>query len=182
MAPWRRFKRAARAEPAPGPADEAGPAAQETEAPQAAQSLHRLNRDWHIAGDLVLLLPYTCLGATDAVHGRGRFWACHPASELRFRCSTPVNMASPDIFTEPIHARDELTMLDDALAPRRRVLQEPRPRTAGPARGKLSLRDQCRRTRILLAGAATHVYKDRAEEEQEYDRQEDIEFTHEVTY
>ncbi|MED6194593.1 hypothetical protein PIB30_029971 [Stylosanthes scabra] len=37
MAPRVRSRRAARAEPAPGPADEAGPTTQEAEAPQAAQ-------------------------------------------------------------------------------------------------------------------------------------------------
>ncbi|MED6137835.1 hypothetical protein PIB30_068783 [Stylosanthes scabra] len=151
MAPRGCSRKAARAEPAPAPAEEAGPAAPTAKAPQDAQSLHRLNREWHIADDLMkdrntihkiysgsaqslptstlsqsrlrsstkppsfkvldkplqqehlnltpheregiialaLFLPYAGSGATDAVHGRGRFWACHPTSGLRLRRSTP---------------------------------------------------------------------------------------------
>ncbi|MED6184749.1 hypothetical protein PIB30_050538 [Stylosanthes scabra] len=97
MAPRRRSKRAARVEPAPAPAEEVGPAAQAAEAPQDAQSLHRLNREWHIAeGDGIiaqaLFLPYADSRATDIVHDRGRFWACHLASGFCLRRSTPVSI------------------------------------------------------------------------------------------
>ncbi|MED6215873.1 hypothetical protein PIB30_002562 [Stylosanthes scabra] len=44
---------------------------------------------------------------------------------------------------------------------------------AAPARGKLTRRDQCRRARMLVVGAAAHVDEERAEEQQEYDRQEE---------
>ncbi|MED6168682.1 hypothetical protein PIB30_013664 [Stylosanthes scabra] len=53
MAPRRRSRRAARAEPAPGPAEEASQGAPAGEAPQAGESLSRLNREYHIAGALV---------------------------------------------------------------------------------------------------------------------------------
>ncbi|MED6177837.1 hypothetical protein PIB30_101772, partial [Stylosanthes scabra] len=63
-------------------------------------------------------------------------------------------------------------MPDDAPAPRRQGGHESRPRQAAPARGKLSLRDQRRRTRMLVVGAAAHLEEERAEEQQEYDRQD----------
>ncbi|MED6135159.1 hypothetical protein PIB30_043592 [Stylosanthes scabra] len=50
MAPRGRSRRAARADPAPEPAEEAGQPA--GEAPQAAQILSRLNREYHIADAL----------------------------------------------------------------------------------------------------------------------------------
>ncbi|MED6169385.1 hypothetical protein PIB30_020861 [Stylosanthes scabra] len=53
--------------------------------------------------------------------------------------------------------RDELTMPDDAPAPRRRTTREPPPRTAVPVRGRVRRRDQRRRTRMLLAGAAAQM-------------------------
>ncbi|MED6123694.1 hypothetical protein PIB30_051611 [Stylosanthes scabra] len=59
MAPRGRSRRAARAKPAPALAVEAGPATQAAKAPQDAQSLHRLNREWHIAGDLVSEQTFT---------------------------------------------------------------------------------------------------------------------------
>ncbi|MED6146417.1 hypothetical protein PIB30_034331 [Stylosanthes scabra] len=101
MAPRGRSRRAVRAEPAPGLAEEAGQAAQAGEAPQAIESLLRLNREYHNPGVLIeresiiaqaLFLPYACSGATDAVHGRCRFRARHPASGLRLRRSTPVSI------------------------------------------------------------------------------------------
>ncbi|MED6132500.1 hypothetical protein PIB30_019642 [Stylosanthes scabra] len=61
MASRRRSRRAARAEPHPRPAEDAGLAAQTVEATQDAD-LHRLNCDWHIAGDLreMVLQPKRC--------------------------------------------------------------------------------------------------------------------------
>ncbi|MED6160216.1 hypothetical protein PIB30_049256 [Stylosanthes scabra] len=84
-----------------------------------------------------------------------------------------LNMAPPDLPAEPVHARDELTMPDDTPAPRRHGAREPPPRTAAPVRGRLTRRDQRSRTRMLLAGAVAHMDEERAEEEQEYDRQEE---------
>ncbi|MED6157823.1 hypothetical protein PIB30_027081 [Stylosanthes scabra] len=84
------------------------------------------------------------------------------------------NMAPPDLPADSVHARDELTMPDDAPAPRRRGTQEPPPRMAAPVRGRLTRRDQRRRTRMLLAGAAAHMDEERVEEEQEYDRQKSL--------
>ncbi|MED6147813.1 hypothetical protein PIB30_047278 [Stylosanthes scabra] len=84
------------------------------------------------------------------------------------------NMAPPNLPAEHVHARDELTMPDDAPAPRRRTTREPPPRMAVPARGRVRCRDQCRRTRMLLAGAAAHMDEERAEEEQEYAEQEEV--------
>ncbi|MED6157170.1 hypothetical protein PIB30_020837 [Stylosanthes scabra] len=52
MAPRGRSRRAARAAPAPEPAEEAGQGAPAGGAPQAVESLSRLNRDYHIAGAL----------------------------------------------------------------------------------------------------------------------------------
>ncbi|MED6123323.1 hypothetical protein PIB30_048049 [Stylosanthes scabra] len=83
-------------------------------------------------------------------------------------------MAPPDLPAEPVHARDELTMPDDAPAPRRRTEREPPPRTAAPARGKVRRRDQRRMTRMLLAGAAAQMDEERVEEEQEYAYQEEV--------
>ncbi|MED6209412.1 hypothetical protein PIB30_054420 [Stylosanthes scabra] len=54
MAPRGRSRRAARAEPAPEPAKEAGQDAPAGEAPQAVQSLSRLNREYHVASALLL--------------------------------------------------------------------------------------------------------------------------------
>ncbi|MED6131667.1 hypothetical protein PIB30_011818 [Stylosanthes scabra] len=75
------------------------------------------------------------------------------------------NMAPPDLPAEPVHARDELTMPDDAPAPRRRTAREPPPRTAAPARGKVRRQDQRRMTRMLFAGAAAQMDEERVEEE-----------------
>ncbi|MED6113917.1 hypothetical protein PIB30_075289 [Stylosanthes scabra] len=83
------------------------------------------------------------------------------------------NMAPPDIPPAAVHPRDELVMPDDASALRRRDGHEPRPRQAAPVRGKLSLRDQRRRTRMLVVGAAAHLEEERAEEQREYDRQDE---------
>ncbi|MED6223021.1 hypothetical protein PIB30_069993 [Stylosanthes scabra] len=66
-------------------------------------------------------------------------------------------LAPPDIPPAAIHPRDELVMLDDAPAPCRQGGHEPRPWQATPARGKLSLRDQRQRTRMLVVGAAAHL-------------------------
>ncbi|MED6170020.1 hypothetical protein PIB30_026737 [Stylosanthes scabra] len=46
-----------------------------------------------------------------------------------------VEHGSPDLPAEPVHARDELAMPDNASAPRRRGTREPPPRTAATARG-----------------------------------------------
>ncbi|MED6206935.1 hypothetical protein PIB30_031277 [Stylosanthes scabra] len=51
---------------------------------------------------------------------------------------------------------------------------EPRPRQAASARGKLSLRHQRRRTRMLVVGAAAYLEEERAEEQREYDRQDEL--------
>ncbi|MED6195429.1 hypothetical protein PIB30_037786 [Stylosanthes scabra] len=90
MAPRGRSRRAAGAAPAAEPAEEAGQGAPAGGAPQAVESLSRLNREYHIAGALALLLPYACSGEADAVHDRGRIRARHPAAGFRLRCSTPV--------------------------------------------------------------------------------------------
>ncbi|MED6136364.1 hypothetical protein PIB30_055482, partial [Stylosanthes scabra] len=52
MAPRERSRRAARAAPAPEPAEEVGQGAPAGRAPQAVESLSRLNRNYHIAGAL----------------------------------------------------------------------------------------------------------------------------------
>ncbi|MED6185149.1 hypothetical protein PIB30_054229 [Stylosanthes scabra] len=83
------------------------------------------------------------------------------------------NLAPPDISPAAVHLRDELVMPDDVPTPRRRGGHEPRPRQAAPARGKLSLRDQRRRTRMLVVGAAAHLEEELAKEQQEYDRQDE---------
>ncbi|MED6158948.1 hypothetical protein PIB30_037757 [Stylosanthes scabra] len=75
-------------------------------------------------------------------------WYVGVAAGIRFLAGTADlndphwNMAPPDLPAEPVHARDELTMPDDAPAPRRRTAREPPPRTAAPARGKVRRRDQ----------------------------------------
>ncbi|MED6117161.1 hypothetical protein PIB30_107430 [Stylosanthes scabra] len=83
------------------------------------------------------------------------------------------NIPPPDIPAAAAHERDDLVMPRDEPAPRRRVAPEPRPRQAALARGKLTRRDQCRRARMLVAGAAAHLDEERTEEQQEYDRQEE---------
>ncbi|MED6114688.1 hypothetical protein PIB30_082847 [Stylosanthes scabra] len=83
------------------------------------------------------------------------------------------NIPPPDIPAAAAHERDDLVMPGDEPAPRRRVAPEPRPRQAALARGKLTRRDQRRRARMLVAGAAAHLDEERAEEQQEYDRQEE---------
>ncbi|MED6209247.1 hypothetical protein PIB30_052882 [Stylosanthes scabra] len=83
------------------------------------------------------------------------------------------NLAPPDIPHAAMHSRDDLVMPDDAPAPRKRQVRETRPRQAGPMRGKLSLRDQRKRARMMEVGAIAHVAKERAEEQQEYDRQDE---------
>ncbi|MED6217273.1 hypothetical protein PIB30_016086 [Stylosanthes scabra] len=62
MASRGRSRRAARAEPAPEPAEEAGQGAPAGEVPQAVENLSRLNRDYHVAGALSekVLLPRRC--------------------------------------------------------------------------------------------------------------------------
>ncbi|MED6193196.1 hypothetical protein PIB30_016927 [Stylosanthes scabra] len=62
MAPRGRSRRVARAEPAPELAEEAGQSAPAGEAPQAVESLSRLNREYQIAGALreKVLLPRRC--------------------------------------------------------------------------------------------------------------------------
>ncbi|MED6179987.1 hypothetical protein PIB30_006104 [Stylosanthes scabra] len=62
MAPRGRSRRAARAAPAPEPAEEVGQGAPAGGAPQAVESLSRLNRNYHIAGALreKVLLPRRC--------------------------------------------------------------------------------------------------------------------------
>ncbi|MED6126109.1 hypothetical protein PIB30_075208 [Stylosanthes scabra] len=90
MAPRERSRRAARAAPAPEPAEEVGQGAPAGGAPQAVESLSRLNRNYHIAGALALFLPYAYSGEADAVHDRGRIRARHPAAGLRLRRSTPI--------------------------------------------------------------------------------------------
>ncbi|MED6121602.1 hypothetical protein PIB30_031707 [Stylosanthes scabra] len=87
------------------------------------------------------------------------------------------NIPPPDIPAAAAHERDDLVMPGDEAAPRRRAAPEPRPRQAAPARGKLTRRDQRRRARMLVAGAAAHVDEERAEEQQEYDRQEETGMT-----
>ncbi|MED6147963.1 hypothetical protein PIB30_048766 [Stylosanthes scabra] len=82
-------------------------------------------------------------------------------------------LAPPGISPAAVHPRDDLVMPDDALEPRRQQVQEPRPRQAGPVRGKLSRRDQRRRLRMVEVGAAAHVAEERAEEQREYDRQDE---------
>ncbi|MED6137069.1 hypothetical protein PIB30_061454 [Stylosanthes scabra] len=96
MAPRGRSRRAARAALAPKPAEEAGQDAPAGGAPQAIESLSRLNRDYHIAGALresviaqALFLPYACSGEADVVHDRGRIRARHPAAGFRLQRSTP---------------------------------------------------------------------------------------------
>ncbi|MED6161248.1 hypothetical protein PIB30_058925 [Stylosanthes scabra] len=90
MAPRGRSRRVARAAPAPEPAEEAGQGAPAGGAPQAVESLSRLNCDYHIACALALFLPYACSGEADAVHDRGRIRARHPAAGVRLRRSTPI--------------------------------------------------------------------------------------------
>ncbi|MED6190011.1 hypothetical protein PIB30_101586, partial [Stylosanthes scabra] len=82
-------------------------------------------------------------------------------------------LAPPGIPPAVVHPRDDLVMPDDAPAPRRQQVQEPRPRQAGPVRGKLSRCDQRRRLRMVEVGAAAHVAEERAEEQREYDRQDE---------
>ncbi|MED6162096.1 hypothetical protein PIB30_067130 [Stylosanthes scabra] len=78
------------------------------------------------------------------------------------------NMAPPGIPPEVVYPRDELVMPEDAPAPRRRGEHQPRPRQAAPARGKLSRRDQRWRARMVVVDD-----EDRAEEQQQYDRQDE---------
>ncbi|MED6199643.1 hypothetical protein PIB30_077826 [Stylosanthes scabra] len=79
-------------------------------------------------------------------------------------------LAPAGIPAAAVHPRDDLVMPDDALTPRWRQAQEPRPRQAAPVRGKLSRRDQRRRLRMVEVGAAAHVAEELAEEQQEYDQ------------
>ncbi|MED6188632.1 hypothetical protein PIB30_087738, partial [Stylosanthes scabra] len=89
------------------------------------------------------------------LHGTQQYyeWFARVARQRRFLskagdlANPRWNLAPPDIPPAAVHQRDELVMSDDALAPRRRGGHEPRPRQAAPARGKLSLRYQRRRTR-----------------------------------
>ncbi|MED6162040.1 hypothetical protein PIB30_066579 [Stylosanthes scabra] len=83
------------------------------------------------------------------------------------------NLALLDISSAAVHPRDELVMPNNAPAPRRRGGHKPRPRQAAPARGKLSLQDQHRRTRMLVVGAAAHLEEERAEDQREYDQQDE---------
>ncbi|MED6140324.1 hypothetical protein PIB30_092055 [Stylosanthes scabra] len=106
-------------------------------------------------------------------------WFARIARRGRF-LSRALDLADPRWTLAPagipaaaVHPRDDLVMPDDALAPRRRQAQEPRPRQATPMRGKLSRRDQRRRLRMVEVGAAAHVAEERAEEQREYDRQDE---------
>ncbi|MED6128660.1 hypothetical protein PIB30_100018 [Stylosanthes scabra] len=67
------------------------------------------------------------------------------------------NMAPPRIPPAAMYPRDELARE-----------HQPRPRQVAPARGKLSRRDQRRRARMVVVDD-----EDRAEEQQEYDRQDE---------
>ncbi|MED6164379.1 hypothetical protein PIB30_089406 [Stylosanthes scabra] len=106
-------------------------------------------------------------------------WFAHVARHGRFLSKAwdladpRWNLAPPDIPPAAVHPRDELVMPDDAPAPRRRGGHERRPRQAAPVRGKLSLQDQRRRTRMLVVGAAAHLEEERAEEQREYDRRDE---------
>ncbi|MED6169386.1 hypothetical protein PIB30_020862 [Stylosanthes scabra] len=117
MAPRGRSRRAARAAPAPELAEEADQGAPARVAPQAVESLSRLNRDYHIAGALALFLPYACSGEADAVHDRGRIRARHPAAGFRLR---RIRFASRGV-SAPSRCRMWYTILVSA---RMRILLE----------------------------------------------------------
>ncbi|MED6125182.1 hypothetical protein PIB30_066300 [Stylosanthes scabra] len=125
--------------------------------------------------DRVIRQKRRCVVAREAA-GVYYEWFARVARQGRFlsRAEDPAdprwNLAPADIPPAAVHPRDELVMPDDAPTPRRRGGNEPRPRQAAPARGKLSLRYQRRRTRMLVLGAAAHVEEERAEEQQKYDR------------
>ncbi|MED6179588.1 hypothetical protein PIB30_002413 [Stylosanthes scabra] len=83
MTPRGRFRRAARAAPAPEPAEEVGQGAPAGGAPQAVEKRESLIAQ-------ALFLPYACSGEADPVHDRGWFRGRHPAAGFRLRRSTPV--------------------------------------------------------------------------------------------
>ncbi|MED6130505.1 hypothetical protein PIB30_001592 [Stylosanthes scabra] len=144
MAPRGRSRRQSREDNRDEQPGGAGPDAQAAPVPPEGEDLHHLNREWHIAGAL-----------------------------LQIRLDPRWNIPPPDIPAAAAHERDDLVMPGDEPAPRRRGAPEPRPRQAALARGKLTRRDQRRRARMLVAGAAVHLDEERAEEQQEYDRQDE---------
>ncbi|MED6196919.1 hypothetical protein PIB30_051835 [Stylosanthes scabra] len=86
-------------------------------------------------------------GGVGGLSRRGRF-----LSRARNLADPRWNLDPPNIPPAAVHPRDDLVMPDDAPAPHRQ---------------------QRRRARMVEVGAAAHVAEERAEEQQEYERQDD---------